>query len=66
MCDLTEVQKERLKQLSDKYRNLRARCSQYCGTWNREDRDCEIYGSYHPSPSKCRRFLMQELSEVSE
>ena len=61
MCNFTEAQKERLQQLSEKYRKLRARCSQYCGTWNSEDRDCEIMGSYHLSPSRCMWFLMHEL-----
>ena len=43
------------------------RCSQYCSVWNSEDRDCEIMGSYHLSPSRCRWFLMQELKrEESE
>ena len=63
MCNFTAAQKERLQQLSEKYRKLRARCSQYCGTWNSEDRDCEIYGSYHPSPSKCPYFLQYELAD---
>ena len=29
--------------------------------WNSEDRDCEIMGRSHLSPSRCRWFLMQEL-----
>jgi hypothetical protein len=37
MRDLTEAQKDRLKQLSEKHRKLRARCNQYCATWNSED-----------------------------
>lgn len=63
MREFTEAQKERLRQLSEKYRKIRARCRQYCGTWNSEDRDCEIYGSYHPSPSKCPYFLQSELAD---
>lgn len=42
-------------------RKQKARCDRYCCTWNREDRDCEIYGEYHSSPSKCRYFLAIEL-----
>lgn len=63
MHELTEKQKEQLKQLSDKYRKLRARCSQYCHLWNHEDRDCEVYGYMHPSPSRCLLFLQYELDD---
>lgn len=58
---VTKTEKDKLCELSDKFRKLRARCDRYCGTWNCEDRDCEIYGSYHPSPSRCLVFLKQEL-----
>ena len=58
---VTKTEKEKLCELSDKFRKLRARCSQYCCVWNSEDRDCEIYGSQHPSPSRCLVFLKQEL-----
>ena len=54
-----EELEKKLKELSKKYK--RTRCSQFCPIWNSEDRDCEIMGSYHLSPSKCRRFLMQKL-----
>ena len=50
---------KKLKELSKKYKG--SRCFQYCSIWNSEDKDCEIMGSYHLSPSKCRWFLMQEL-----
>ena len=50
---------KKLKELSKKYKGCR--CSQYCSIWNSEDRDCEIMGSYHLSPSRCRWFLTQEL-----
>ena len=63
MGEFTEQQKERLRQLSDKYRKLRARCSSYCPTWNSEDKDCEIFGWNHPSPSKCPHFLQSELAD---
>lgn len=51
-----------MQELSDEMRKERARCSTHCGTWNREDRDCEIYGEYHRTPSKCRYFLETELA----
>lgn len=56
-AELEEIKK--LKELSKKYKGCR--CSQYCSVWNSEDKDCEIMGSYHLSPSRCRWFLMQEL-----
>ena len=52
----------KLNALSDKYKKLKARCNQYCSVWNSEDKDCEIYGSQHPSPSRCLIFLERELS----
>lgn len=61
---MTEEEKEltkKLQELSKKYKGCR--CSQYCSIWNSEDRNCEIMGSYHLSPSRCRWFLMQELRE---
>lgn len=50
-----------IQELSDEMKKKRARCCTYCATWNREDRDCEIYGNYHMPPSKCRLFLASEL-----
>ena len=50
-----------MQELSDEMRKERARCSTHCGTWNREDRDCEIYGEQHPSPARCWYFLKCEL-----
>lgn len=61
---MTDEEKElakKLQELSKKHKGCR--CSQYCSIWNSEDRDCEIMGSYHLSPSRCRWFLMQELSK---
>lgn len=52
-----------IQELSDEMRKERARCSTHCGTWNREDRDCEIYGEHHPSPANCRYFLETELEK---
>lgn len=42
-------------------RDHKAKCSQYCGTYNTEDKDCEIYGNSHPSPSRCEYFLTRKL-----
>lgn len=50
-----------VQELSDEMRKQKARCDRYCGTWNSEDRDCEIYGEQHPSPARCRYFLKCEL-----
>lgn len=36
----------------------RITCRTHCPTWNSDDKDCEIYGIYHPSPRKCSYFLM--------
>lgn len=55
--ELEETKK--LKELSKKYKGCR--CSKFCSVWNSEDKDCEIMGEHHLSPSRCRRFLMQEL-----
>ena len=61
MREFTQEEKEKIMQLSEKYRKQKARCSQYCPTWNSYDRDCEIYGEHHPSPSRCPYFLQSEL-----
>ena len=50
-----------IQELSAEMRKERARCSTHCGTWNRENKDCEIYGEQHCPPSKCRYFLVQEV-----
>ena len=50
-----------IQELSDEMRKQKARCDLYCGTWNSEDRDCEIYGDKHPSPARCRYFLEIEI-----
>jgi hypothetical protein len=61
---MTEEEVAKLKELSKKFKGCR--CSQYCSICNSEDKDCEIMGQNHLSPSRCRWFLMQELREVSE
>lgn len=58
-----DKRKMTIQELSDEMRKQRARCSTHCGTWNREDRDCEIYGEYHCPPSKCMYFLAQEVAK---
>lgn len=57
------MKKMTIQELSDEMRKQQARCDRYCGTWNREDRDCEIYGEYHPSPARCWYFLEIELEK---
>ncbi|MBQ2528636.1 MAG: hypothetical protein II547_00135 [Treponema sp.] len=61
---MTDEEIKKLKELSKKYKGCR--CSQYCSVWNSEDRDCEIMGEHHLSPSRCRWFLMQELRREIE
>ena len=48
-------------ELVKEMKKKKARCSQYCPTWNCEDRDCEIYGEGHVPPSRCVHFLHYEL-----
>lgn len=43
----------------------RITCRTHCPTWNSVDKDCEIYGIYHPTPRKCPYFLMNN-SEYRE
>lgn len=50
------------EELSAEMRAKRARCDRYCVTWNSEDRNCEMYGDYHPSPAKCKHFLEAEVA----
>lgn len=56
-----ELSKEAITKLSAEMRKQKARCDRYCGTWNSEHKDCEIYGEQHCPPSKCRYFLVKEL-----
>lgn len=51
-----------MEELSAEMRKKKARCSTYCPVWNSEGKDCEIYGSMHCPPSKCRFFLAQEVT----
>ena len=47
-------------------RNGRYRCRDVCATWNREDCDCEVYGSYHPAPSKCNIMVSNCIDEARQ
>lgn len=51
---------ERMKEISEELRKKRARCSKYCSVWNSEDKDCEIYGERHLTPSTCPYYLNVE------
>jgi len=57
-----EEYEEAISKLSAELRKQKARCDRYCGVWNSEDRDCEIYGEQHPSPARCPYFLECELA----
>ena len=37
-------------------RTKKYKCRDVCPTWNRQDRDCEIYGETHPTPLQCPYF----------
>ena len=60
---MTEEHEQALVKLSEEMRKQKARCDRYCGTWNSEDRDCEIYGQDHPSPARCKYFLENWLEQ---
>lgn len=40
----------------EEMRTKKYKCRDVCPTWNREDRDCEIYGETHPVPLQCPYF----------
>lgn len=46
-------QKILYEQFKTEYKSSKYRCSNTCPTWNRDDRDCEIYGSTHPKIWQC-------------
>ena len=46
----------------EEIKQKRYRCMDICPTWNREDRDCEIFGYMHPAPSKCP-YMAQNCKE---
>ena len=38
-------------------------CRTHCIYWNRDDRDCELYGENHPCPRKCPDFFNLIIEE---
>ena len=40
----------------EELRTKKYKCRDVCATWNRENRDCEIYGETHPVPLRCPYF----------
>lgn len=60
MEKLTDEEKEKIEKLSKELRTKRARCSQYCSMWDSWDKDCDIYGDQHLSPSRCLLYLKKE------
>lgn len=64
--ELSQEQVKELEKISHELKEKRRQCRQVCATWNCEDRDCEIYGSQHPSPSTCTYFLIHELKTKEE
>lgn len=34
----------------------RIMCKTHCVYWNREDKDCELYGENHPRPRQCLNY----------
>ena len=49
--------------MPEKPKRKPCRCSELCPTWNRDDRDCEIYGWNHPAPSHCPYYAKYEEEE---
>lgn len=58
---MTEKQKKALEKA-----HKAPRCSTHCPTWNSWDRDCEIYGENHPSPSKCPYYPYRDRKNDKE
>lgn len=61
---ITGISQEERDFLDSYVRHLRdhkAKCSKYCSTYNHDDKDCEIFGSNHLSPSRCEYFLRRKL-----
>ena len=40
----------------EEMRTKKYKCRDRCAVWNREDKDCEIYGETHPVPLQCPYF----------
>ena len=58
-----EMIQETMKRLFE-IRQKKYRCRDVCSTWNSEDRDCEVYGIKHPSPSQCPLFYQKTKANV--
>lgn len=62
MSDTEELAMQKaVKELRAELKKQRARCAKICAVWDSCDRDCEIYGINHPSPSNCTHFIIREL-----
>lgn len=61
ITNLNQEEKDFLENLVKELRAKKATCRRYCGTYDTYDRDCEIFGNYHPSPSRCEYYLIHEL-----
>ena len=53
-----------IQELSDEMRKKKARCDRYCGTWNREDRDCEIYRKKIKNVTLSVQILMMNITRL--
>ena len=58
-----EMIQETMKRLSE-IKQKKYRCRDVCSTYNSEDRDCEVYGINHPSPSRCPFFYQTTKANV--
>lgn len=63
ITNLNQEEKDFLENLVKELRAKKATCRRYCGTYDTIDRDCEIYGNYHPSPSRCKYYLCHRLAD---
>lgn len=61
MENISKESLEKLREISRELREQRMRCNQCCGAWDSFDRDCYIFGSNHPAPSRCEYYLEWEL-----
>lgn len=62
--ELPDVTKKAItKEFREEIKTKHLRCNNACKTWNREDHDCEIYGSQHPPFSGCYRAFIRWLEK---
>lgn len=68
--DIDKLSEEEIDELYLEYKKYckenHLRCSTGCGTYDTIDRDCEIYGDYHPPISKCVLYFRRWLEEKME